>query len=143
MEKGRDAGAKADSSFAFNYRATPDAQARKHFEKAVDKFNKAISLKPDMAEAYNILGYCYRKLGKLDSSLQAYSGALDLKKDFAQAYEYRGETFLAMGQLDKAQADLATLKRLKSPFADDLAKAIESYQLEKVKGAMHSSTSKW
>lgn len=141
MDAGKEAGQKTDSLYAYNYRATTDARARKQFEKAVDKFNKSVGLKPDMAEAYNNLGYCYRKLGKLDASMTAYDKAIELKKDFAQAYEYRGETFLALGQLDKAQADLETLKQLKSPLAEDLSKSIEVYQLEHVKGAQHSS--KW
>jgi tetratricopeptide (TPR) repeat protein len=143
LDAGNQAGASADSAYAFNYRAAPDAKARKQYEKAVDKFKKAVGLKPDMPESWNNLGYCYRKLGKLDASLQAYDKALELKKDFAQAYEYRGETFLALGQLDKAQADLDMLHQLKSSYADVLAKSIEVYQLEKVKGAEHSSTSKW
>ena len=142
MDAGKAAGQKGDSTYAYNYRATSDAKARKQFEKAVTKFEKAVALKPDMAEAYNNLGYCYRKLGKLDESLTAYGTAIKLKKDFDQAYEYRGETYLAMGQLDKAWADLETLKQLKSQYADVLAKSIETYQLEKVSGAQHSST-KW
>jgi tetratricopeptide (TPR) repeat protein len=85
-----------------------------------------------MAEAYNNLGYCLRKLGKLDESLKAYEQAIGLKADFAQAREYRGETYLALGLLEKAQTDKDFLMQMKSPLADTLARSIELYQLEKI-----------
>jgi tetratricopeptide (TPR) repeat protein len=132
METARAIAARGDSVYAYNYRATSDAKAKKAFEKAVDLFLTAIKLKPDMAEAYNNLGYCYRKLGKLYESLDAYQKAITLKTDFAQAREYRGETYLALGDLDKAQTEHQFLTEMKSPLADTLAKSIELYQLQKI-----------
>jgi tetratricopeptide (TPR) repeat protein len=132
MEHARTVAAKGDSVYAYNYRATSDAKARKAFEKAVENFQSAIKLKPDMPEAYNNLGYCWRKLGNFDESLKAYATAIKLKDDFAQAREYRGETYLAIGQLENAQAEKEMLTKLKSPLADTLGKSIELYQLEKI-----------
>ncbi|MFZ1684595.1 MAG: tetratricopeptide repeat protein [Candidatus Zixiibacteriota bacterium] len=132
MQTAKGIAQKGDSAYAFNYRATSDAKAKKAFEKAAAHFTEAIELKPDMPEAYNNLGYCYRKLGKLDESLQAYEKAIGLKADFAQAREYRGETYLALGLLEKAQTDKDFLMQMKSPLADTLAKSIELYQLEKI-----------
>jgi tetratricopeptide (TPR) repeat protein len=91
-----------------------------------------------MAEAYNNLGYCYRKLGKLDESLKAYENALMLKPDFALAREYRGEAYLALGQLEKANAEFEYLIQLQSPYADTLARSIETFQL----GQMQRATTK-
>ncbi|MEW6051300.1 MAG: tetratricopeptide repeat protein [Candidatus Zixiibacteriota bacterium] len=138
MESARTIGQKGDSIFAYNYRATSDAKARKEFEKAVGKFNQAVELNPKLAEAHNNLGYCYRKLGKLDESLKAYEKAIGLKPDFAKAREYRGETYLAMDQPDKATTELDFLKQMRSPLADTLAKAIEVYQLEAISAKAHS-----
>ncbi len=132
MENAKSIGRKGDSAYAYNYRATSDAKSKKAFEKAVDKFLDALKLKPDMPEAYNNLGFCYRKLGNLDGSLKAYEKAIQLKSDFTQAREYRGETYLAMGNLTRAQGELDTLKIMKSPLADTLSKSIELYQLEKI-----------
>ena len=133
MEAGRSIAKKGDSAYAYNYRATSDAKARKKYEEAIGRFSEALALKPSLAEADNNMGYCYRKLGKLDESLKAYDKALTLKTDFAQAHEYRGETYLALGQLEKAQADLSFLQQMKSAYADTLAKSIEVFQLEKIK----------
>lgn len=138
MATARSIGQKGDSVFAYNYRATSDAKARKEFEKAVSKFTGAVELKPDLPEAYNNLGFCYRKLGDLDKSLAAYDKALAQKPDFPQAREYRGETYLALGKLDKANGELDFLKQMRSPLADTLAKAIEIFQLEQVNKKMGS-----
>ncbi|MBK7142609.1 MAG: tetratricopeptide repeat protein [bacterium] len=129
VDKAREIGIKGDSLYAYNYRATSDAKARKEYEKAVENFTKAVELDTAMHEAHNYLGYCYRKLGDLPKSLAAYDRALTLKPDFAQAREYRGETYLAMGDIKQAEAELAYLKKIASPFADTLGRSIEVYQL--------------
>lgn len=131
MDAARSIGAKTDSTYAYNYRATSDEKAHKEFVKAIDKFTESIALNPKMPEAYNNLGFCYRKIGMLKESLSAYGKAIDLKSDFTQAHEYRGETYLALGDLTSAQGDLDFLKQVKSPYADTLAKSIEVFQLEK------------
>ncbi len=96
MDKARKQAQKGDSTYAFNYRATTAAKTKNEYKKAVKRFNKAIKHKAEFPEAFNNLGYCYRKLGKLEESLEAYSKALKLNPDFAQAIEYLGETFLAL-----------------------------------------------
>lgn len=135
VEKAREIGIKGDSLYAYNYRATSDAKARKEYEKAIEKFNKAVVLNPLMPDAHNYLGYCWRKMGDLAKSLAAYDEALALKPDFAQAREYRGETYLAMNELKRAQAELDFLKQMRSPYADTLARSIEVYQLSQLENA--------
>lgn len=129
MKKAHEKAEKGDSSYAFNYRATADAKARKEYEKAVKDFNKAIEKLPDMKEAHNNLGYCYRKLDKLDLSLAAYEKAIALDSAFAQAREYRGETFLALDSLAGAMAEMEYLKQLNSAYADTLSRSIKLYRL--------------
>ena len=133
MEKAKEIVAKGDSASAYNYRATSDAKARKEYEKAIGDFKNAIELKPEMKEAHNNLGYCYRKTGKLPESLTAYEKAIALDSNFAEAREYRAETYLALGKLDLAQQELAWLKGHNPTYAEVLGKAIELYQLEKIK----------
>ena len=118
-----------DSAFAFNYRATSDAKAKKEYEKAVKDFKETLDYDPAMKEAYNNLGFCYTKLGKLDKSLKAYKRALKFDPDFAQALEYLGETYLALDDLKNANLNLFKLTNLKSAYADTLAKAISTYKL--------------
>lgn len=132
MEKAKETALAGDSTYAFNYRATSSAKAKKEYEKAAKDFTKAVELKPDFAEAYNNLGYCYRKLDKLILSLEFYHKALELKPGFPEAHEYLGETYLAMDSLDLAKGQHQMLQELQSPYADTLMKSIELYKLAKV-----------
>lgn len=136
MKKADEIAMKGDSTFAYNYRATSDAKAEKEYVKAIKNFNSAIDLKPEIAEAHNNLGYCYRKIGRLKESLTAYNNALAIDKNFAQAREYLGETYLAMGEIDKANEELKFLLKLKSPYADTLQKSIDEYKLHQLKKKM-------
>jgi len=132
MDKAHKIAVRGDSAFAFNYRATADAKARKEYEKAIKRFNKAIDHNPEMKEAFNNLGYCYRKIDRLKESLEAYEKAIALDPNFAQAREYRGETFLAMGDLANATAEFEFLESINSPYADTLAQSMELFQLRKI-----------
>lgn len=132
MDKAQGIASRGDSAFAFNYRATADAKVRKEYGKAIKRFRNALSYKPDMKEAFNNLGYCYRKIDKLKESLDAYEQAIALDSNFAQAREYRGETFLAMGDFAKANGELEFLQSINSAYADTLAQSIELYQLKEI-----------
>ena len=137
LEKARFSAQLGDSAFAYNYRATSDAKARKSFEKAVSRFKDASSLDPTMKEAFNNLGYAYRKLGKLEESLTAYQTALAIDSNFAQAREYLGETFLALDQLGQATEQYNWLATVKSPYADTLGNAIKLYKLQAIRSKMN------
>lgn len=136
MEKAHQILIVGDSAYAYNYRATSNAKAKREYEKAVNDFKDAIKEKPDMKEAYNNLGYCYRKLDKLDESLKYYKRALNLDSNFVQALEYMGETYLALGDLDNANKQLNRLKELQSTYADTLSQSIEIYKLNEINKSM-------
>jgi len=140
MQKARQIAIVGDSAFAYNYRATADAKANRAFEKAVTNFESAAKLNPKLKEAFNNLGYCYRKLGKLEESLKSYDRAIKLDTAFEQAREYRGETYLAMGELKKAEAEFDFLTELESPYADSLAKAIELFKLSEFSKQLKESS---
>ena len=141
MAKARKQAAKSDSLFAFNYRATQDAKARKEYKKAIKDFDKSIERHPEMFEAYSDRGYCLRKLGQLKLSLESYDRALELQPDYAPAIEYRGEAYLALDRPVKAKRALAALQKLIAgdstanviylAYSDTLRLAIEKYELEK------------
>jgi tetratricopeptide (TPR) repeat protein len=136
MATARKKAAMADSNFAFNYRATSDAKAKREYEKAVDEFKEAIEYNPNMVEAHNNLGYCYRKLGLLDQSLIHYHHALKIDSTYEQAREYLGETYLALDSLSLAVAQHDWLKTHESIYADTLAQSIELYRLKNVSEKM-------
>lgn len=117
-----------DKTFAYDYAAKLDGKALREYEQAIGDFARAVSLKQDYKEAHNYLGYCYRRVGKLEHSLASYDKAIALDPAFALAREYRGETYLALGQPDKAEAELAELRRLGSDQAAVLELALGMYR---------------
>ena len=94
----------------------------KRFAQAQPKFEQAIKLDPDFAEAYNNLAFVLRKQGSANfpKSLAYYNKAIELKPKLAEAYMYRGVLYTQMGRKGDAQADLATLKKLNGSLAKEL-----------------------
>jgi len=64
------------------------------------------------ADAWNLLGFTYRKLGQLDDSNTAYLTVLSINPDHLGALEYQGELFITTGKLEEAKANLAKLHAL-------------------------------
>jgi|WetSurMetagenome_2_1015567.scaffolds.fasta_scaffold200079_2 tetratricopeptide (TPR) repeat protein len=102
------------------------SDAGRHPE-ALDQFQKAAAARPDFAEAYNMIGFTYRKLGRLSLSVQSYEKALKLRPQFAEAHEYMGETYLAGGDLLHAMQQYIYLKNAGNSQAQELWEKIADY----------------
>ena len=101
--------------------------AEKKLKRSLDRGTRATELDTTYYEAYNLVGYASRKLGKYDDALAAYQRCLRLKPDYAPAREYLGEAYVELKQLDKAKEQLAYLERLNATDdATTLRTAIEA-----------------
>jgi tetratricopeptide (TPR) repeat protein len=100
----------------------------KRFAEAQAKFQQALVLNPNFAEAHNDLAYSLRKQGpqNYEKALEHYNKAIQLKPNLAEAYEYRGALYVKLSRKAEAEKDLATLKKLKSPLATELAQVIQT-----------------
>ncbi len=67
------------------------------------KLQSLVGRSPQLAEAWNSLGYTQRRLGSYDDSLASYARALDLKPGYPEALEYRGEAYLRLNRLHDAK----------------------------------------
>jgi Tfp pilus assembly protein PilF len=105
----------------------------KSYSDALAEFQKAVALRSNFAEAYNMIGFTYRMLGKLDLSLRNYEKALSLQPDFPQAHEYLGETYLAANDLLHAMQNYLILKNAGRQEAQELWDKIVSYVGSKAK----------
>jgi Flp pilus assembly protein TadD len=108
----------------------------KDFKSAVGHLTKAVQEEPNNADAQNMLGYSYRKLGTFDKAMEHYQRALKLDANHRSAHEYLGELYLDMNQPDNAEKQLAALKKACPFFGkceeyEDLKAAIDKYKTKK------------
>ena len=71
-------------------------------DEAIQFYYKAISLKPNFAEAYFNMGYALKNQGKLDQAIKAYNKCISIKPDYAQAYNNKGNILKEQGKLEEA-----------------------------------------
>ena len=71
-------------------------------DEAIEALNKAISIKPDYAEAYYNLGNTFREKGKLNRAIETYTKAVSIKLDYAEAYNNMGIALADQGKPEEA-----------------------------------------
>jgi tetratricopeptide (TPR) repeat protein len=94
--------------------AKKDKDAEKKFKKATESGETAVRLDSHYHEAWNLIGFAYRKLGNYDKAFAAYDQCLGLKPDYTPAREYVGEAWLEMGHPEKAREQLVMLEHYKA-----------------------------
>jgi tetratricopeptide (TPR) repeat protein len=109
------------------YTSGYNASQAKKYDEAVADFQKAIALKSDYADAYNMLGFCTRKLGDVSKAFNYYETALKLKPNFPEAREYYGEAYLQEGNLTKAVQQYIILQKSDTKIAAELLEQIDLY----------------
>ena len=55
-------------------------------EEAIASYDRALEIKPDKHEAWNIRGAALANLGRLEEAIASYDNALKLKPDDANTY---------------------------------------------------------
>ncbi|HUI17754.1 MAG TPA: tetratricopeptide repeat protein [Alphaproteobacteria bacterium] len=95
-----------------DYAAGEQAVNAGKYADAVGLMQKVVGRSPQNADAWNYLGFSYRKLGKFSDALAAYEKALAINPDHLGANEYLGELYIQTGDMPKAEARLARLDKL-------------------------------
>ena len=97
-----------------------------NYQSAWSALSQITAVDTENADAWNLLGFSSRKLGKMKSAAFAYSMALRIDPKHLGALEYQGEMFMILGELDKAKANLEKLQTLCGDCeeAQDLAAAV-------------------
>ena len=118
-------------TIAADYDAAKRAIARQDWKLALEALERAVREEPNDADVHNLLGYSYRKTGKLDLAFKHYGRALELNPRHLGAHEYVGEAWLTVGNLAKAREHLAALDRhcpAQCEEREDLKKAIRAFE---------------
>jgi Flp pilus assembly protein TadD len=100
----------------------------KKYPEAIKLLKKYIKEDSGNADAWNYLGFAYRKTGKLPDAFKAYKKALALDPKHLGAREYMGEAYLMNKEPEQAKALLKELKALCGDCEEyrDLDKAIKA-----------------
>jgi len=112
-------------------RVKAEKKARDEHEKALKDFTRAAQLNSNLPQAFNGMGYSYRKLGDYANALENYNRALRLNPRFVDAIEYRAEAYLALNQIDDAKQSYLQLFGMDRKQADSLMKAMRDYVAKK------------
>ena len=73
-------------------------------DKAIEAYNKSISLKPDFVDPYYNMGNALKDQGKLNQAIAAYNKALSFKPNHFKAYSNIGLVLQDQGKPDEAIA---------------------------------------
>lgn len=128
MAAGTSDGSSTDAASVSVYDEAKAMVDEGNFAAALPKLVNLTKVDATNADAWNLLGFTYRKLGQLEDSNAAYLKVLAINPDHRGALEYQGELFITQGKIDLAQANLAKLKGLcgNCEEADDLEKALKA-----------------
>jgi tetratricopeptide (TPR) repeat protein len=104
------------------------AKARKEFEKSLKDFRNAAQLNPQLFQAYNGMGFAYRKTGDYAKALEMYDQAIKMAPGFfSEAVEYRAEAYLALNRVDDARQAYLDLFATDRKQADILLSAMKNW----------------
>jgi tetratricopeptide (TPR) repeat protein len=104
------------------------AKARSEFEKSLKDFKNAAQLNPQLFQAYNGMGFAYRKTGDYAKALEMYDQAIKMAPGFfSEAVEYRAEAYLALNRLDDARKAYLDLFAADRKQADILLVALKAW----------------
>jgi tetratricopeptide (TPR) repeat protein len=127
----KDKGIKIEASAAttadLKEKAKSADKAKKEYEKALKDFKSATDRNPEMYQAYNGMGFSYRKTGDYVKALEMYDKALTLKPGFPDAIEYRGEAYLGLNRIDDAKKAYLEVLAADRKQADTLMAAMKAW----------------
>ena len=93
-------------------------QEQGQLDEAIDAYDKALSLKPDYAEAYYNIGVTFKEQGKLDKALEFFEKALSSRPDYAEAYNNMGNALQEQGKPEEAVESFEKALSLKPDYAE-------------------------
>ena len=85
---------------------------------SIGAYKKALSIKPDYAEAYYNMGVTLKDQGKLEEAIVACKKALFIKPDNAEAYNNMGIALQEQGKLEEAIEAYNKALAIKPDYAD-------------------------
>ena len=108
--------------------------AGERYEEALAALEDVVARDDGNADAWNLIGFSLRKLGRYGPAMEGYARALAIDPRHTEAIEYLGELHLALDDLSEAERQLARLGEICLPGCDEydeLKEAIVHYKAAK------------
>ena len=105
--------------------------SEERYEEALGKLEEVVMSDEDDADAWNLVGFAYRKLERYEPAMEGYARALAIDPRHTEAIEYLGELYLALDDLARAEEQLARLGEICGSGCEEyeeLEEAIERYR---------------
>mgnify|MGYP001167627080 CR=1 FL=1 len=115
-----------DSSYVAFYGLGMYFQEKELFEKAIDNYKQALTIKQKKEPNYNI-GYCYLMMNLVDKAVDSFSNAISIDASYLEAYFARGFSYTKLNKNKLAIEDYKFCLMLEPGFED------ARIQLEKLK----------
>jgi len=97
---------------------------------SIKSYEKALSIKPDFAEACYNMGNALRDQGKLNEALEAYTKAISIKPDYADAYNNMAVALKKQGKLEEAIEAYTEVLAIKPDYADAYFNIGNAFQIQ-------------
>ena len=98
------------------------------FSEAIDCFSKAISIDPEMADAYYYRGYCHYRMVQYDQAISDFKNTLKLGTNYSEkTYYYMGRTYYKMENYEEAIKSFTNAIEINPEEADYYYKRASSY----------------
>ena len=90
-------GCSGETDFEYYYGRADMYMQLGHLQRAIQDYDKAIQLDPDLSSTYHDRAGAYYYLGQYQRAIQDYDKAIQLDPDYADAYENRGKAYRRLG----------------------------------------------
>jgi tetratricopeptide (TPR) repeat protein len=88
------------------------------YAEAIRQIDVALTINPNVGDAYNNRGNALKKLGRFEEALASYDRAIALKPDDAASFNNRGSVLKDLKRFDEATADFEKAIALKPDFSE-------------------------
>jgi len=95
------------------------------YDEAIEAFNVAIELDPNLAGFYTMCGYCYSKIEKYKEALEDLNKAIEFDPEDAQNYSFRGAVFGVIGNQALAMENIKVAASMGDEKAQRILKGKE------------------
>jgi predicted O-linked N-acetylglucosamine transferase (SPINDLY family) len=100
------------------YRKDLTQPEKRELNEAVGHFQKAIELKPELADSYYNMGNAYKDKKQFDDAIACYQKALQRNHQIIEAHNNLGVAYQEKGQLDEAIVSYHNAIQMKGDYAE-------------------------